>query len=340
MKWKKKKRYLSFLLSLLLLLSICGCGKSSASSSSKSEEQTATEKEDGNKEGSSKKSRNKEGKIDLYYLNAQEDGFKKVPYTLENKEDIKKASFEVIYKLSDTEGNNTNKYKASVFDGIAVNDVTVSKDGTVNVDFGAAYGQLSHVKEVLLRTSVVKSLLQINGIQGITFSVNGSSLLDTDKVPVGLMDANTILTDDGEKSIYSAKKKVKLYYTNETGDKLIPCLKEITVENNVPLETQVLLMLKNPPRSKKNLKSPLPKDFHVNQTQIMNNICYVDLSSDIENAVADVKEKVTVYAMVNSLTDLDTAYQVQFTIDGKRVSKLNEFEKFDTLLTSNFSLCK
>lgn len=72
----------------------------------------------------------------------------------------------------------------------------------------------------------------------------------------------------------------------------------------------------------------------------MNNTCYVDLSSDIENAVADVKEKITVYAMVNTLTDLDTAYQVQFTIDGKRVSKLNEFEKFDTLLTSNFSLCK
>ncbi len=332
---KGKKRYLSFLLSLLLLFSLCGCGKSTVSQESKSEEQTVIRKEASNKEAS-----NQEDKIDLYYLNAQEDGFKKVSYTLENKEDIRKASFEVIYKLSDTEGNNTNEYKASVFDGIAVNDITLTEDGTINVDFGAAYGQLSHVKEVLLRTSVVKSLLQIDGIKGITFSVNGSSLLDTDKVPVGLMDENTILTDDGEKNIYSAKKKVKLYYTNETGDKLIPCVKEVTVEDNVPLETQVLLMLKNPPISKKSLKSPLPEDFHVNQTQIMNNICYVDLSSDIENAVADVKEKVTVYAMVNSLTDLDTAYQVQFTIDGKRVSKLNEFDKFDALLTSNFSLCK
>ena len=154
------------------------------------------------------------------------------------------------------------------------------------------------------------------------------------------MNEDTLLTDDGEKSIYSEKKKVKLYDTNKTGDKLISCFREVEVKNNVPLETQVLLMLKNPPASKKNLKSPLSQDFHVNQTQIMNNTCYVDLSSDIENAVADVKEKITVYAMVNTLTDLDTAYQVQFTIDGKRVSKLNEFEKFDTLLTSNFSLCK
>ena len=90
------------------------------------------------------------------------------------------------------------------------------------------------------------------------------------------------MTDDGQADIYSAKKKVKMYYTNETGDKLIPYLTELTVTDNVPLETQVLLALKNPPASKKNLKSPLPSDFYVNQTQILNNICYVDLSSEVE----------------------------------------------------------
>lgn len=42
-----------------------------------------------------------------------------------------------------------------------------------------------------------------------------------------------------------------MYYTNETGDKLIPYLTELTVTDNVPLETQVLLALKNPPASKR-----------------------------------------------------------------------------------------
>lgn len=328
---KKRRYFLTFFMSLLILACLCGCGSSTDSAKkaqvkTKSEEQTT-----------GKKQNNK--KIDLYYLNAQEDGFKKVSYNLTNANNPLKASYEVVYKLSDTEGNNTNKYKASIFDGIVINEITLEK-GRENIDFGGSYEQLSHVKEVLLRTSVVKSLLQIKGIEGITFSVNGSSLLDTDKVPVGLMDSSTILTDNGEENIYSSKKKVKLYYTNETGDKLIPYLEEVKVKDNIPLETQVLLLLKTPPASKKNLQSPLPKDFHVNQTQIMNNICYVDLSSDIENAAVDVKEKVTVYAMVNSLTDLDTAYQVQFTVDGKPVSKINEFEHFDTLLTSDFSLCK
>ncbi len=328
---KKRISYVVFLVSLLSLTALCGCGKSTNSAQEKTESQEQVTKEETAKK--------KSNVIDLYYLNAQEDGFKKVSCKLQHSDDPKEMANEVLYKLSDTENSNTNKYKASIFDGVVINDVNVNR-GKATVDFGAGYIQLSSAQEVLLRTSVVKSLLQIKGIDGVMFSVNGSSLLDSDKVPVGLMDSSTILTDDGQTDIYSAKKKVKLYYTNETGDKLIPYLKELTVTDNVPLETQVLLALKNPPASKKNLKSPLPSDFYVNQTQILNNICYVDLSSEAEKAAVNVKEKVTVYAMVNSLTDLDTAYQVQFTIDGKKVSKLNEFENFDALLTSDFSLCK
>lgn len=331
---KKRISYVIFLISLLSLVALCGCGKGAKSAQEKQEKTESQEQV--TKEGADKK---KGSTIDLYYLNAQEDGFKKVSCKLQHSDDPTEAANEVLYKLSDTENSNTNKYKASIFDGVVINDVSVNR-GKATIDFGAGYIQLSHAQEVLLRTSVVKSLLQIKGISGVLFSVNGSSLLDSDKVPVGLMDSSTILTDDSQVNIYSAKKKVKLYYTNETGDKLIPYLKELTVTDNVPLETQVLLALKNPPASKKNLKSPLPSDVYVNQTQILNNVCYVDLSSEVEKAAVNVKEKVTVYAMVNSLTDLDTAYQVQFTIDGKKVNKLNEFENFDTLLTSDFSLCK
>ena len=239
---KKRISYVIFLVSLLTLTVLCGCDKSTKSAQEKQEktenqEQVTKEETD----------RKKNNTINLYYLNAQEDGFKKVSCKLQHSDDLKEMANEVLYKLSDTENNNTNKYKASIFDGVVINDVNVIR-GKATIDFGAGYIQLSHTQEVLLRTSVVKSLLQM-------FSVNGSSLLDNDKMPVGLMEASTILTDDGQADIYSAKKKVKIYYTNETGDKLIPYLTELTVTDNVPLETQVLLALKNPPASKKNLKS-------------------------------------------------------------------------------------
>ena len=198
---KKRISYVIFLVSLLTLTVLCGCDKSTKSAQEKQEktenqEQVTKEETD----------RKKNNTINLYYLNAQEDGFKKVSCKLQHSDDLKEMANEVLYKLSDTENNNTNKYKASIFDGVVINDVNVIR-GKATIDFGAGYIQLSHTQEVLLRTSVVKSLLQIQGIDGVLFSVNGSSLLDNDKMPVGLMEASTILTDDGQADIYSAKKK-------------------------------------------------------------------------------------------------------------------------------------
>ena len=159
----KRKGYLLFFLSLLLLSTLCGCGGNTASSAASKEKTDSGE-------GITTEAAEDKNTINLYYLNAEEDGFKKVPYTLQNPNDSVKASYEVLYKLSDTEGNNTSEYKASIFDGIAVNDVSPLENGKENIDFGAAYGQLSHVKEVLLRTSVVKSLLQIKGFPDLPAS--------------------------------------------------------------------------------------------------------------------------------------------------------------------------
>ena len=198
---KKRIPYVIFLVSLLSLTVLCGCDKSTKSAQEKQEktenqEQVTKEETD----------RKKNNTINLYYLNAQEDGFKKVSCKLQHSDDPKEMANEVLYKLSDTENNNTNKYKASIFDGVVINDVNVSR-GKATIDFGAGYIQLSHTQEVLLRTSVVKSLLQIQGIDGVLFSVNGSSLLDNDKMPVGLMEASTILTDVVRQIFIPLKRK-------------------------------------------------------------------------------------------------------------------------------------
>ena len=108
---KKRIPYVIFLVSLLSLTVLCGCDKSTKSAQEKQEktenqEQVTKEETD----------RKKNNTINLYYLNAQEDGFKKVSCKLQHSDDLKEMANEVLYKLSDTENNNTNKYKASIFD--------------------------------------------------------------------------------------------------------------------------------------------------------------------------------------------------------------------------------
>ncbi|MFR8999768.1 MAG: hypothetical protein ACLVIY_04430 [Anaerobutyricum soehngenii] len=83
----KRKGYLLFFLSLLLLSTLCGCGGNTASSAASKEKTDSGE-------GITTEAAEDKNTISLYYLNAEEDGFKEVPYTLQNPNDSVKASYE------------------------------------------------------------------------------------------------------------------------------------------------------------------------------------------------------------------------------------------------------
>ena len=51
------------------------------------------------------------------------------------------------------------------------------------VDLGAGYRQLNAADAILLRAAVVKSLVQISGVDSVRFTINGDSLLDSEDTP-------------------------------------------------------------------------------------------------------------------------------------------------------------
>lgn len=276
------------------------------------------------------------GSIYLYYLNVEEDGFEKASYKLENPDDPLLASYEVTYHLSDAESSYKDQYKSSVYDGIIVNSIVID-DGEETIDFGAGYRQLSPVKEILCRTAVVKSLLQIDGIDSVRFTINGDSLMGTDGSAIGPMNEKTFLLEEEDNGMYDDNRTVTLYYANKEGNGLIEYETTLSAKENVPLETTVIEALKEAPKGE-NCLSPLPEGIKVNQTQIHNNVCYVDLSQEIENILPGVEDKVTVYAMVNSIISIGSASSVQFTVNGKKEEKLHDFDSFHLLLTCDYSL--
>ncbi len=270
----------------------------------------------------------------LYYSNPAEDGFVKVDYVLTNPEDIEKSVSEVLFRLSDTEEDNTNRYKA-LLQGIII-EKTVIQDGNVNIDFGEAYYDQTNIQEALMRAAVVKSLIQIEGVDSVSFSVNGADLLGSDEMPAGLMTKDTFLIE-GENEVNEVDQTVTLYYSNEEGTKLVPVKKRIVSKSNKPIEQQALEELCKSPEStdKKGYISPLPVELRINQIQILDNVCYIDLSKEIEKVVPGVEEEVTIYSMVNTLTALNSAYQIQFTIDGKKRNELNNIKDFGNVFSAN-----
>ncbi len=291
-----------------------------------------------------KQTRQKEATLDpgyiyLYYLNANADGFVRVPYKPEHPEDPVAAATEIIYRLSNTEESNTDKYKASVPGVIMVNTMTMLEDQLLNIDFGEAYRQLSTVDEALLRASVVQSILQLETVNTVTFSVNGAPLLGTNSVPVGPMGPDTFLVSGNEQDLYTYDLELVLYYANAKGDGLVPVETTIEVKNNMSPETAALNALRHPPENS-DLQSPLPEDLRVRSTEILDNICYVDLTGEIEEITPGITENVKIYSMVDTLTNLNSAYQIQFLVEGEKRAELNDFDHFDDLLSMEYELWK
>lgn len=277
----------------------------------------------------------KEGAIRLYYLNAEENGFVTVPYDLEDETPLE-ASKELIHVLSDTTEDNTNKYKPSIMESIMVNKVFL-KENEVTIDFSAGYDQLPSEKEILCRAAIVRTLVQVDGVDAVSFTINGETLKGINGVTVGAMDADTFITDRSR--LYTEEREIPVYYPNMDGDKLVEVKKTIKAEDNETLEQAALRALKkNSPEQ--NVRASLPSDLQIIKTQIFDRICYVDLSKEMISSMSGVNEKMMIYSMVNTIIGIGNVTGVQFTIEGKKYTSIHEFDGFDKTMTFNYSLCE
>lgn len=272
----------------------------------------------------------------LYYLNNEENGLVEVKRGIKETDNTEDKIKEILKQLSEGDSEGQEGYKASIYDGQIIRKVSVKKH-TVNIDFESNYRQLSPDKEILMKSAVVKSLLQLKGIEEVTFTVGGDSLVGRDDIAIGSMTDESFLTE--RKDLYDHKEKATLYFADKDGKKLVEVKRDISVKDNMPVEMGLLNELING-EAPDGCINPLPQDLTINKTLVYNNICYVDLSGKIEEIQPNLDDKVKIYAMVNTLVDRGYASQVQFTVDGKPLAKLNDVENFDQPLSCDYSLVK
>lgn len=186
----------------------------------------------------------------------------------------------------------------------------------LNVD--GAYMNMPATTEVLVRAAIVRTLTQHPDVKYVGITVEGQELFDQTGEVVGLMSAETFINNDGNEINTYEPTRVKLYFANATGDKLIGAYREKYYSTNVPLERFVVEELIAGPSGKvEGLYPTINREVKIISVMTKDGICYVNLDASFLTVVNNVSTEISIYSIVNSLVELSTVNKVQILINGE-----------------------
>lgn len=186
----------------------------------------------------------------------------------------------------------------------------------INVD--GAYMNMPATTEVLVRAAIVRTLTQHPDVKYVGITVEGQELFDQTGEVVGLMSAETFINNDGNEINTYEPTRVKLYFANATGDKLIGAYREKYYSTNVPLERFVVEELIAGPSGKvEGLYPTINREVKIISVMTKDGICYVNLDASFLSVVNNVSTELSIYSIVNSLVELSTVNKVQILINGE-----------------------
>lgn len=150
----------------------------------------------------------------------------------------------------------------------------------------------------------------------IISSLNKKEVADTTEITPG-----EEITEEQERQTI-----VSLYYTNTETNTLVPEARVIDAKNLLenPYKTLVEYLAEGPKNEK--LQCSLPSGTKVNNANINGDIVTIDLSQEfIENQNTDAL-KLSIYSIVNTLTELNDVNSVKILINGEENKKVEGTE--------------
>ena len=253
-----------------------------------------------------------EGDSYIYSLNTERTGLVKISYDID-QEDTLGAAESILEELK--KPAEEIEYTPAIPDNVEVLGCSL-KGSILAVDFSSEYLQIEKLEEKLVRAAVVQSLLRIEGIDGIMFTVDSEPLRDSDGNIVGLMNEDDFVENAGSSPSSYQTDTLHLYFANKTGDRLVEQEMDVRYSSNVSKEKLIVEKLIHGPSGTDAYPTINPNTNLLSVTT-KDGICYVNFDSTFLTATYDVYPEITVYSIVNSLVEGTDAVRVQITINGE-----------------------
>lgn len=255
-----------------------------------------------------------ENAYQIYYISNSETKVETRPYSMQAT-----GKYDQLGELLVCLGETSEKleYKAPLAYGFQVLDAEIRR-GTVFINVDAAYKNLPVTTEVLVRAALVNTLTQIEGVDYVNMTVEGRQLYDNAGEAVGRMSADQFIYNDGNEINTYELTRVKLYFANEAGDKLIAAYREKHYSTNLPMERFIVEeMISGPSGQVQGIYPTINSNTKILSVTTKDGICYVNLDSNFLVVENNVSIQLAIYSIVNSLVELPNVNKVQILVNGE-----------------------
>jgi len=202
--------------------------------------------------------------------------------------------------------------------GTQIGSVTYRLEGNVAmVDFGEDYYKADKSFRVLRCAAIVRTLCQIDGISGVSFSVNNEAIIDSYGRMIGVLSPDSFLGNDEAKINDYEKVDVHLYFATEDGEKLTEVTRQVVYDGKAIPEKMVIESIIQGPEENEKCFPTINPATKVSNVTVKDGICYVNLSADFLTKTVTASDEVVIYSIVNSLTRMSNENKVQIMIDGE-----------------------
>lgn len=301
------RKYVTVLVAVATIISLSGCSNLFNNQNNNSNVQNTPEK------SPIVNVEEKKVKLKLYFPTMNNDNIVLEERETEVEEDneLIKVAIEALI-----EGPESNKLRKPMPEGTKLLGVE-KEDNVVVVDFSKEYRNSNDIAELVEWVSVVNTLTELNGVKKVRILVEGEDLIGPSGQPYGELSRveldNSLISKSGE------KKTITLYFSGSQAEFVVPEIREVEVDQGKGIEETIINELIKGPYTEE-LDSAIPKGTRLITVETKDGVCTLNLSKEfVENSyTGSAGETMTVYSIVNSLTELPSVKKVQFLIEGEK----------------------
>ncbi len=259
-----------------------------------------------------------ESGMNVYYINKDGNGLESKKVQLTDESPVSAAK-ELIKALQNTD-DLPEGTKSVLQSDISIEACSVD-DNIMDIDLSGDYGSMDITDKLLLTAGLTKTFVQIEGIDGVNFTIEKEPLLDLEGKEVGTLTADDFVIHMGDEINTYSNIELTLYFTDVTG-KLVPEERTVYYSSSVPIEQLVIQeLIKGPYEGSHNaIVAPNATFLNVN---IQEDICYVNFDESISQAMSGYDADKALKAMVKTLSAACHIDKVQFSVNGDTATKIN-----------------